>query len=355
MNLNGFLFELFSMLFNTSHQSHVEDETEVFNPNLGSSDLSGDLEDNGGEAETSTSTPNLGSSDLSGDLEDNGGEAEISDLNKELQMLYTEKDALEKKMMGLDVDSEEYKLLEHKFNSVSETVEDNLRELWHLENPDKTIENVLVVTNDIIGKILPILLRIFDSIRRRQSDASVPPELEEYIAGLQLFGHHPPEWSKLVAMLQLPKEGTDSDKVSKVWYHKISCLSVFFFQDKIHSDYRSDFGLLMAIALTNCDEYLSILKTKDDDDLMIYDFFSQCQNLGMIGILEKYPILFFKALDHPVIRSHFLDNPKFETFHDHLWNICLFFESFHSGHDFKAHELDRMIYDLRKVCDILEV
>jgi hypothetical protein len=295
-----------------------------------------------------------------------GVEKQISDLNETLQRLYREQNALEKKMMELDVNSEEYKSIKHEFNLVSETVDNDLRELWHLKNPDKPIDDVLVFTNGVIVKILPILLRIFDSIRRRQSDASVPPELEEYIAGLQLFGHHPPEWSKLVAMLQLPKEGpdsdeedevsdSDSDKVSKVWYHKISCLSVFFFQDKIHSDYRSDFGLLMAIALTNCDEYLSILKTKDDDDLMIYDFFSQCQNLGMIGILEKYPILFFKALDHPVIRSHFLDNPKFETFHDHLWNICLFFESFHSGHDFKAHELDRMIYDLRKVCDILEV
>jgi hypothetical protein len=295
-------------------------------------------------------------------------EKQLSNLNKELQMLYTEQAALEKKMMGLglDVDSEEYKLLEHEFNSVSETVEDNLRELWNLENPDKKIEDVLVFTNDIIGKILPILLRIFDSIRRRQSDASVPPELEEYIAGLKQFGHHPAEWSKLVAMLQLPKElpdsdeedevsDSDSDKVSEVWNYKVSWLHVIFYQDKIHSDYLSDFGLLMAIALTNCDEYKSILSTEEEDNRMIHDFFSQCQNLDMIGILEKYPILFFKALDHPVIRSHFLDNPELETLHDHLWKICLFFESFHSDYDFKAHELDRMIYDLRKICDILEV
>jgi len=76
MNFNGFLFELSSMLFNTSFQSHVEDEdeAETSTTDLGSSDLSGGLD--GREAETST--PDLRSSDLLGDSDGNGGEAETS-------------------------------------------------------------------------------------------------------------------------------------------------------------------------------------------------------------------------------------------------------------------------------------
>lgn len=279
----------------------------------------------------------------------------VEELNATTSKLKKVEYDLERKMQTLTVSDEDYESVKHELDSYGETIEGIEEELWFLKNPDKNIGDVLRLTSEVIEKILPILLRIFDSIRRRQSDASVPPELEEYITGLHQFGDHPAEWSKLVAMLQLPKEVPDSDKVSEVWNYKVSWLHVIFYQDKIHSDYLSDFGLLMAIALTNCDEYKSILNTEEEDDRMIRDFFSQCQNLDMIGILEKYPILFFKALDHPVIRSHFLDNPELETLHDHLWKICLFFESFHSDYDFKAHELDRMIYDLRKVCDILEV
>jgi predicted nucleic acid-binding Zn-ribbon protein len=95
-----------------------------------------------------------------------GVEKQISDLNETLQRLYREQNALEKKMMELDVNSEEYKSIKHEFNLVSETVDNDLRELWHLKNPDKPIDDVLVFTNGVIVKILPILLRIFDSIRR---------------------------------------------------------------------------------------------------------------------------------------------------------------------------------------------
>jgi hypothetical protein len=161
-----------------------------------------------------------------------------------------------------------------------------------------------------------------------------------------------------MAMLQLPKKETDSDsdsdKVLEVWKYKLSWLHVIFFQDKIHSDYLSDFGLLMTIALTNCDEYKSILNTEKDDDEMIREFFSDCQHLDM----KKYPILFFKVLDHPTIRSHFLENPELEcleTLHDHLSKICSFFEYHHYARDFTADELKQMISDLHEVCDIFDV
>ena len=290
----------------------------------------------------------------------------INEINEKLETLYIKEDNLQKKMIELDVNGKEYKSVEYECNTVSEMIDDYLSELWHLKNPPKNIDDVLRITYDVIKKILPILLQIFDSIRRRQSDASVSPELEEYISGLQQFGHHPVEWSKLVEMLQLPKKvpdsdeeeevsDSDSDKVYEAWEYKISWLHVIFFQDKIHSDYLSDFGLLMALALTNCDEYKSILNYEKEDDLMIRDFFSQCGQLNMISLLEKYPILFFNALDHPTIRNHFLENPELETLHVHLWNICSFFVSFHSGRDFSIIELNRIIDHFWKVCDILEV
>ena len=76
----------------------------------------------------------------------------------------------------------------------------------------------------------------------------------------------------------------------------------------------------MAIALTNCDEYMCILNTKKDDDEMIREFFSDCQHLDMIDVLKNYPILFFKALDH------LLENPELECLeilHDYLSNIII--------------------------------
>lgn len=289
-----------------------------------------------------------------------------SKIEKELETLYREQHDLQKKMLSRDVSVKELKSLQHSFDSISETIEDSLRELWHLKNPPKDIHDVFRLTYEVIEKILPILLRIFDSIRRRQSDASVPSDLEISISELKQFGNHPAEWSKLMAMLQLPKKETDSDsdeeevpdsdsdKVSEVWKYKLSWLHVIFFQDKIHSNYLSDFGLLMTIALTNCDEYKSILNTEKDDDEMIREFFSDCQHLDM----KKYPILFFKVLDHPTIRSHFLENPELEcleTLHDHLSKICSFFEYHHYARDFTADELKQMISDLHKVCDMFDV
>ena len=279
-----------------------------------------------------------------------------SKIEKELETLYREQHDLQKKMLSRDVSVKELKSLQHSFDSVSETIEDSLRELWHLKNPPKDIHDVFRLTYEVIEKILPILLRIFDSIRRRQSDASVPSDLEISISELKQFGNHPAEWSKLMAMLQLPKKETDSDsdKVSEVWKYKLSWLHVIFFQDKIHSNYLSDFGLLMTIALTNCDEYKSILNTEKDDDEMIREFFSDCQHLDM----KKYPILFFKVLDHPTIRSHFLENPELEcleTLHDHLSKICSFFEYHHYARDFTADELKQMISDLHEVYDMFDV
>lgn len=293
----------------------------------------------------------------------------VEELMQQFQSLKKVESDLQRKMQTLTVSDEDYESVKHELDSYGETIEGIEHELWFLENPDKNIGDVLRLTSEVIEKILPILLRIFDSIRRRQSDASVPPELEEYITGLQRFGDHPAEWSKLVAMLQLPKEVPDSDKVFEVWMYKISWLSVIFFQNKfdkiMHSDYLSDFGLLMAIAMTNCDEYISILDTEKEDDLMIRDFFSECPHLDMISLLKKYPILFFKALDHPTIRSHFLENPELETsmcssscletFHDHLSKIYSFFVDHHNARDFSAYELDRMISNLRKVCILLDV
>jgi hypothetical protein len=282
---------------------------------------------------------------------------EIDKVEIELETLYTEQYDLQKKMLSQNC-VKKLKSLQHSFDSVSETIEDSLRQLWHLKNPPKDIHDVFRLTYEVIEKILPILLRIFDSIRRRQSDVSVPSDLEIYISEFRQFGNHPAEWSKLMAMLQLPKKETDSDsdsdKVLEVWKYKLSWLHVIFFQDKIHSDYLSDFGLLMTIALTNCDEYKSILNTEKDDDEMIREFFSDCQHLDM----KKYPILFFKVLDHPTIRSHFLENPELEcleTLHDHLSKICSFFEYHHYARDFTADELKQMISDLHEVCDIFDV
>ena len=292
---------------------------------------------------------------------------EIDKVEIELETLYTEQYDLQKKMLSQNgVDSEEYKSLQHSFDSVSETIEDSLRQLWHLKNPDKEIADVLQLSHIVIEEILPRLLLTFDSIRRRQSNVSVPLDLEISISELQQFGNHPDEWSKLIAMLQLPKKcekDSDSDeeeepvpysKLCEVWKYKLSWLHVIFFEDKIHSDYLSDFGLLMTIALTNCDEYKSILNTEKDDDEMIREFFSDCQHLDM----KKYPILFFKVLDHPTIRSHFLENPELEcleTLHDHLSKICSFFEYHHYARDFTADELKQMISDLHEVCDIFDV
>ena len=283
---------------------------------------------------------------------------QISDLNKRICELEIFKSKIEEKMR---VGGKKDNSLKRDFDSFSETIDDLLQENWHLENPDKTIVDVLEVTYEVIPKIVPILLRIFDSIRSRQSDASVSPDLNEYIYELEEYAPHPSEWSKLLAMLQLPKE-SESDSDDEIWKYKLSWLHVIFFQDKINSDYLSDFGVLMAIALRNCDEHRSMLNNEKDDDVLIRDFFSKCQHLDMISILQKFPILFFKALDHPTIRSHFLENPDlktkhhvYENLHVHLSKICSFFEYYHSGLDFTAHELNQRIFDLEMVCYILDV
>lgn len=291
--------------------------------------------------------------------------SEIDKVNKEIRELYEIHNDLQKKMLSRDVSVKELTSLQHSFESVSETIEGLLCELWHLENPPKKIEDVLQLSNIVIDQTLSILLRIFDLIRRRQYDVSVPSDLEISISESLQFGNHPLDWSKLIAMLQLPKKcekdsDSDSDeeevphsKLYEVWKYKVSWLHVIFFEDKIHSDYRSDFGLLMAFALTNCDEYKSILNTEKDDDEMICNFFSDCTHLAVVDVFKKYPILFFKALDHPMIRNHLLEeNPDLEslkTLHDHLLKICSFFKRFHSGFDISEFELNQTISDLEKV------
>lgn len=283
-------------------------------------------------------------------------------LRDEFQKLYILQDKLGKEMSRLTVQDKEYKSVDHQLTLIDETVDDLLCKLWRLENPPKTIADVLQLSNIVIDKILHILIRIFDLIRRIQYDVSVPSDLEISISELRRFGNHPLDWSKLIAMLQFPKKcEKDSDeeevvphsKLCEFWDYRVSWLHVIFFEDKIHSDYRSDFGLLMALALTNCDEYKGVLNTEEDDDEMIRNFFSDCTHLAVVDVFKKYPILFFKALDHPMIRNHLLEeNPdleSLETLHDHLLKICSFFKRFHSGFDISEFELNQTIFDLEKV------
>ena len=183
----------------------------------------------------------------------------------------------------------------------------------------------------------------------------------EYISVLSKYAMHPPKWANLVEILQLPgnldsdSDSESNEKINEIhenWKYRISCLHVIFYEDELHSDYLSDFGLLMAFALTNCDEYPHMLNDENYDDELIREFFSESEkNLDISIISLMFPFIFFKAICHPVIRSHFPEKIDFKTVNE----ICSFLENYHSHCEFQTSEFTKIIHYLKRICDVLEI
>jgi len=247
---------------------------------------------------------------------------------------------------------ERIKEIDSELDSIHLTICDIENQISSLEHPDQTIECVFGYLRDTILKTLPILLTILDSIRKSvDSDVSVSSDLMEYISDLSKYAIHPPKWANLVKILQLPGN-LDSDSDLENWKYRISWLHVIFYEDELHSDYLSDFGLLMAFALTNCDEYPHMLNDENYDDELIREFFSESEkNLDISIISQMFPFIFFKAICHPVIRSHFPEKIDFKTVNE----ICSFLENYHSHCEFQTSEFTKIIHYLKRICDVLEI
>ena len=257
---------------------------------------------------------------------------------------------------------ERIKEIDSELDSIHETICNIEDQISILEHPNPTIEYVFNCLCDMILKTLPILLTIFDSIRKSvDSDVSVSSDLMEYISVLSKYAMHPPKWANLVEILQLPgnldsdSDSESNEKINEIhenWKYRISCLHVIFYEDELHSDYLSDFGLLMAFALTNCDEYPHMLNDENYDDELIREFFSESEkNLDISIISQMFPFIFFKAICHPVIRSHFPEKIDFKSVNE----ICSFLENYHSHCEFQTSEFTKIIHYLKRICDVLEI
>ena len=217
--------------------------------------------------------------------------------------------------------------INRELRNIRETYDDIEEEIRDINRQDPTINDVFECFRDTIQKLLPILLVIIDDYIRKivldsSDEITVRPELMEQTT------QHPPEWSKLVGMLfQFPRSQDDDgddywgftkpdpileakkkEKERESQQYMDDILSqlhrIFFQDDKKHPEFLSDFGIFLTLAITNCDKSDFILHPNTASEFLSV---SHC-DINDIFLEQRFQIIFFKSLGHPIIKQYFEEN-----------------------------------------------
>lgn len=243
---------------------------------------------------------------------------------------------------------------------------------WSINHPDPTIDDVFKCLSDTIQKLLPILLRILDYIRRKVSDSS--DEITVVDVLMEQTSQYPKEWSKLVGMLfQFPDDDDDDwcpffppvraekerkkEKAKQYMDDILSQLHTIFFQDEKHPEFLSDFGIFIILAITNHDE------SDEASDCLISDFLSGSHcDISQIFLEQRFQRIFFKALGHPIIQEHlknfFIDERKHRSFVSSFPRNVSKIQSFLCEVEadyINMKDFPEIVSSLKEICDILEV
>ena len=305
---------------------------------------------------------------------------QIRRLEEQIREFEESERALEQRKIDNSGNSGLLEEINRKLRNIQETYDDIEKEIRDINRQEPTIDDVFECFRDNIQKLLPILLVILDYIRKIVLDSSdeitVRPELMEQTT------QHPPEWSKLVGMLfQFPRSDDDDgddywfftkpdpileaeknkkkEKAKKYMDDILSQLHhIFFLDDKKRPEFISDFGIFLTLSITNCDESGCILNTDEASDFLS---FSHC-DIRDIFLEPRFQIIFFKALDHPIIQEHLKNLVIPERKHSlidsfFLRNVAKI-QSFLCDVEadyIKIKDFPEIVSCLREICDILEV
>jgi hypothetical protein len=267
--------------------------------------------------------------------------------------------------------------INRELRNIRETCDDIEEEIRDINRQDSTIDDVFECFGDTIQKLLPTLLVILnDYIRTIVSDSS--DEITVRCELMEQTAQHPQEWSKLVGMLfRFPRdddgdgddywfftkrdpilEAIKKEKKEKAKQYMVDILSQLhqiFFQDENSPEFLSDFGIFLTLAITNSDEASECL-------LSDFSLVSDC-DISQIFLEQRFQIIFFKALGHPIIKQYFEENLSerkrrswslLEEFPRYLLKI----ESFLCDVDndyINMKNFPEIVSCLKKICDILEV
>ena len=304
-----------------------------------------------------------------------GLEEKIIELNKfELE--------LEKRKIENSRSSGLLKEINQELRDIEETCDDIEDEIRRINRSNPTIDDVFECFRDTIQKLLSILLVIIDDyIRTIVLDSSDEITVVDIL--MEQTAQYPQEWSKLVGMLfQFPRDDDDDDgdgywfftkrdpileakkkeKKEKVKQYIDDILSqlhrIFFQDDKKRPEFLSDFGIFLTLAITNCDESGCILNTDTASDFLSV---SHCDIRDIFLEQPRFQIIFFKALDHPIIQEHlkniFIPERKHRSFDSFLRNIEKI-QSFLCDVEadyINIKDFPEIVSCLKQICDILDV
>lgn len=305
---------------------------------------------------------------------------QIRRLEEQIREFEESERALEQRKIDNSGNSGLLEEINRKLRNIQETYDDIEKEIRDINRQEPTIDDVFECFRDNIQKLLPILLVILDYIRKIVLDSSdeitVRPELMEQTT------QHPPEWSKLVGMLfQFPRSQDDDgddywgftkpdpileakkkekERESQQYMDDIlSQLHRIFFQDEKRPEFLSDFGIFLTLAITNRDESGCILNTYEASDFLSV---SHC-DIHDIFLEQRFQIIFFKALGHPIIKQYFEENlserkRRSWSFLEMFPRCLLQIESFLCDVEadyINIKDFPEIVSCLREICNILEV
>ena len=134
---------------------------------------------------------------------------------------------------------------------------------------------------------------------------------------------------------------------------------IFFLDDKKRPEFISDFGIFLTLSITNRDESGCILNTYEASDFLSV---SHC-DIHDIFLEQRFQIIFFKALGHPIIKQYFEENLSerkrrswsfLEMFPLYISNIESFLCDVEADY-INIKDFPEIVSCLREICDILEV
>jgi len=135
----------------------------------------------------------------------------------------------------------------------------------------------------------------------------------------------------------------------------------FFFQDnKKRPEFLSDFGIFLTLAITNCDKSEYILQANTASEFL--SVVSHC-DIRDIFLEQRFQIIFFKALGHPIIKKYFEENLSERkrmswSFLEEFPRCLLKIESFLYDVEYDSINMKNfpeIVNYLEQICDILEV
>ena len=316
-------------------------------------------------------------------------EEKIQTLREQIREFEKSERELEQRKRDNPQNSELIKKINSELENIMQTYDDIDEEISHLNHKDPTIDDVFECIDDTIEKVLPILLQIInDHIRTRILDPS--DEITVVDVLMKQTAQYPEEWSKLIGILfKFPRsQDDDEDDEDDYWVFRkrdprleaqkerkkkkeeeeakqymgiiLSQLHRIFFQDENRPEVLSDFGIFLTLAITNCDESGFILNNHVDSYDLLSDFVLESSNcdISEIFLEQRFQIIFFKGLSHPIIKQYLEENIIPERKHWSFLGYVSNIESFlcNVADDcINMKNFPEIVSSLEGICDILDV